>query len=518
MRGEVTGEIMLVVAVLLSISILFVQVFELANFQITSSKDVMTKSIAKDVVSIIDSTGSVAGNSTIVYEPPRMYYELNVTEGFVFVKGKEGNMASVPFTFDCVMPNNIDNEREIIISKLDGCIYVGTFISCTSTEECEGEYCRGFSRNDYKCQEECAGDLQYAADENSCCPGLGFQEETNICYDASACSVLSGQCSGMTGCCPGLSCVNTTGPSSEGYCCSPGWKWNETTGNCQEPVITYTILIVPIEWQGKLDYADASEFIASYYLERLPLRSCPGQFEYLTADLNTDYGAQWTNGYCDVSSHNMGEEGCYTDYDILSTIDTCGDEYRTATGNDFDFVVGIDDDDIAAYDFADSVCKYSVGGWSDGMGGTSAVISEATNRVLAAGITTHELGHEFGLMEQYCDCTGTSEEWRCSTEETVTGPYGNTRTLLNPLRLSLGCGGVGDSSCWTGFSMPVTSSVSCPVVHGNYDEKNQDNNNDGETDRSAMSNRILLQGNAEQGYYSTEEFDVITNDPRMRCL
>ena len=113
-------------------------------------------------------------------------------------------------------------------------------------------------------------------------------------------------------------------------------------------------------------------------------------------------------------------------------------------------------------------------------------------------------------MEQYCDCTGTSEEGRCATSDAV----------INPLRYSLGCGGVNDVSCYHGFSNHVTPSVSCPVVDGNYDMKSLDSSSNPipNANRTTMSNKIMDPSNPQQGYYSIDEFNIISQDPRMRCL
>ncbi len=509
MKAEVSGEIILIIAVLLSVSMLLLQVQQLANYQIAVSKEAMTKSIAKDIVSIIDGMGSVTGNITYNYEPPKMWYSLNITDGFVFAKGKDGGISSVSYTYDCVIPNSIENEAEIIIKKMDGCIYVGTFEKCQTSSDCESGYCWSSEKDKgFICHDECAGHMNYAPDSDACCPGKGWDQVTSLCYDEAGCSGYRSQCNSTIGCCLGLSCVNAIGASNQGHCCMKGWKWNGT--DCERPPITYGILIIPINWDNKLNYGAAADHIGNYYLERLPLADCPGQFEVLKADLSTNYGSHWTNGYCDVSDYeHTGLDSCYDNpNDVLSRIAGCGNEYLSSTGMDFDFVVGIDDDDIGVYDSINDLCGSSVGGWSDGLGNTPAVIAEATNIIVASGITTHELGHEFGLMEQYCDCTGTAIENFCTTKNVI----------LNPLKYNLGCGGVADGRCYHGFAKPIAFGISCPEVEGKYDMKSKDINSNPmpNANRTAMSNKILSQ--QQQGYYSIEEFNIIKGDSRMVCL
>ncbi|MBN2102238.1 MAG: hypothetical protein JW716_05200 [Candidatus Aenigmarchaeota archaeon] len=510
MKAQVSGEVILVIAVLLSVSLLLVQVQQLANFQIASTKEAMTKSIAKDIAAIIDGMGSVTGNATYIYEPPRMWYSVNITEGFVFARGKDGQTSSIPYTYDCVIPNSIENEREIIIQKTTNCIMVGTFEKCTASADCDSGYCWSTDRESYICHDECAGHLHYSPDNESCCPGKGWDPVTSLCYDTSACSGSGDECNSTMSCCFGMVCMDATGPSDEGHCCINGWVWNSTSGHCQRPPITLGILVIPINWDNNVNYNAVANSIGGYYLERLPLKDCPAQFEILKVDSATNYGSHWTNGYCDVSDHEQtNRPSCYSS-SVLSRIHACANEYSFSTGIDYDFVVGVDDDNIALYNPSQDQCEYNKGGWSDGAGFTLAVIVEATDVIVAGGITTHELGHEFGLMEQYCDCTGTSEESRCSTTDAV----------LNPLRYSLGCGGVNDGTCYHGFSYPVSPSVQCPFVDGNYDMNSLDagGNPLPNGNRSAMSNKILDPDNPQQGYYSIDEFNIISQDPRMGCF
>ncbi|NOX71669.1 MAG: hypothetical protein GXO64_03140 [Candidatus Micrarchaeota archaeon] len=511
MKGEVTGEIMLIVAVLLSVSILLLQVYDLANFQIRTSKNSMTKSIAKDIASIIDSMGSVEGNSTMTYKPPKMWYRANVTDGFVYVEGKEGDILSSSFSYNCVLPSIIDDAKEVKIRKNGTCITVGTAKECEATRDCDNMYCWGTEKENYRCHDSCAPPMTYAPDVSSCCFGDEWDILTHICHQSMDCSESGSACETSDDCCNGLLCVDENGnTANNGHCCAQGYIWDEDLKSCSRPPITYGIAVIPVNWQGKANFESIANFIGSYYLERLPLDSCPDQFELLLPDLSTKYGNHWSEGYCDLSSvEKAGKTSCYTDaIEVLKIIEECANELSLATGIDYDFVVGIDDDDIAMFDSQNDICKYSVGGWSDGSGGTPAVIGEANNEERTSAIVVHELGHEFGFKEQYCDCTGTAEEGRCTTKNIIP----------NPLKADLGCGGAGDPNCNTGHSIDVTPSQRCPEVLGNFDMNAIDNNGDGIPDegkRTAMSNRILYGEN--DGYYSTDEYNILMNDERLRC-
>ncbi len=368
--------------------------------------------------------------------------------------------------------------------------------------------------DDGYCDPDCVGKEGYCDPD---CPDFSLKCDPRCKTDPAACAPKKGEgetCTGNGECQGGLLC-------SSGKCCPIGTEWNGTAcGKPQGPVTppaepTFKILVVPLNWGGtKTEFDSTTKIIHSYYLERLPLAACPQQYKGLSPDFTTNYGSSWKNGYCDASSLEAST-GCYDPGGVLNRIFRCGREYTQSTGESWDYVVGIDDSDISIS--PSCAALRGVGGWSDGYGQTPSVIVESRDAVGAAGITAHELGHEFAFGEQYCDCTGIKDpDTGLDAGKEICG----TSHPVNPLRASLGCGGKG-TSC----GRPEKGSPpQCPggvFTWGNRDRLSSGvytspNVQDGK--RSIMSNLVLDPSTRPlSGHYSEDEWRILVADPRLKC-
>jgi len=305
--------------------------------------------------------------------------------------------------------------------------------------------------------------------------------------------------------------------------------------------VTYKILIIPVDWSSSKQIFDSTAAeINTYYLSKLPLATCPGQYKGIVADLSTNYGNLWTNGHCDATAE-QAIPGCYTVRDtlnskggVLEKITKCGLQYTQATGESWDFVVGIADKDISHIGVSEvndpsTDIAYSCGqnqgvaGWSAGEG-TLSVIVESLDPLKAAGITTHELGHQYGFGEQYCDCTGIIDPF---TGKDIGPHVCGTNHPINPLRTDRGCGGKG-TSCDIGFSQKLCygkdgNPHGGEFVYGNRDRLSSAFYTSSDIlagKRSAMSNLILSDDptiKALAGGYTDDEWNILIQSPKLQC-
>lgn len=267
--------------------------------------------------------------------------------------------------------------------------------------------------------------------------------------------------------------------------CETPFKGCDVYGNEEAPKydIRLKVLIIPVNWERKISYRLYSDEAINKFLKATPLSDCPFRFKPLFTDGKTDYGVHWSSGSCRVA----GENNCLKD--ALATIKTCAEEYKARTGEDYDYVVGVEDSDIAGY----PECIYADRGWTSE--NSDAAIVEANNEA----DMLHELGHKFGLRDQYCDCTGTDASDLCGYS-----------AKPNPLRKELGCG----EKCCVVSEQLHPYLEECRWCSGNLDINSKDNDNNGMLDsgrRTAMSNF------AESNAYSIDEYLLMKANAKMQC-
>ncbi|MFH1133052.1 MAG: NosD domain-containing protein [Nanoarchaeota archaeon] len=189
------------------------------------------------------------------------------------------------------------------------------------------------------------------------------------------------------------------------------------------------LLVIPYNWEGGYDtYRDAAFNAVNHFLSRIPLSVCPDRLSLVLTE-EREYGSDWSGFSCydqDMISPNCDNRG-FPWQSPNAKLASCAHEYSTKTGyTHYDYLIGITDTDLVVWngtgDPVEPNCQ-DVGGWSDPI--LTVVLSE-TNRL---GYVTHELGHQFGLRDQYCDCGGTSMFYMC----------GHSWVIPNPLQAALGC-------------------------------------------------------------------------------
>ncbi|MFH1065827.1 MAG: M23 family metallopeptidase [Nanoarchaeota archaeon] len=268
--------------------------------------------------------------------------------------------------------------------------------------------------------------------------------------------------------------------------CETPFKGCDVYGNEETPKydIRLKVLVIPVNRERQLSYTVYSNEALDKFLAAIPLNDCPYRFKKTFVDGKTDYGEHWSAGSCSV----QGTNNCLKD--ALASIKTCAEEYKARTGEDYDYVVGVEDSDIASQ----PECIFADKGWTSE--NSDAAIVEASN----AGDMIHELGHKFGLRDQYCDCSNTNAAELC----------GYTASP-NPLRKELGCG----DKCCVASEQLHPYLEECKWCSGNLDINARDLNNDKMLDsgkRTAMSN--LIDANS----FSIDEYLLLKANSKMQCM
>ncbi|MFH1638186.1 MAG: peptidoglycan DD-metalloendopeptidase family protein [Candidatus Woesearchaeota archaeon] len=243
------------------------------------------------------------------------------------------------------------------------------------------------------------------------------------------------------------------------------------------------VLAIPVNWEKRLPYLMFANDALEKFTRASPLSTCPDKVKRLFADGKINYGGSWEKGSCRIANLR----NCYNS--SMEMLSKCAEEFRSSTGEDYDFVLGIDDSNIAlAPD-----CDYNDRGWTFEGSNSIMVESQYTSDAI------HELGHKFGLRDQYCDCSGTEAYGLCGPD-----------AIPNPLREELGCA----EDCCKEPIVNYPYLEGCKWCIGNHDLKSVDNDNDGTLDfgkRTAMSNLV------DSSYYSMDEYFFLSTHPKLRC-
>lgn len=269
--------------------------------------------------------------------------------------------------------------------------------------------------------------------------------------------------------------------------CPAPFRGCDTYGNEEAPKgkVRLKILAIPVNWERDLSYRMFADDALERFVRATPLKECPSRFSKILVDGKTDFGANWSGGSCRIEGRN----NCYEN--ALQTIKACAEQFKERTGEDYDFVVGMEDSNIAY----GPECDYKDRGWTTE--NSDVVIVEAQY----TGDTIHELGHKFGLKDQYCDCSSTNASELC-------GFYAEP----NPLKEVLGCGSETCCNPVSEKNFPYTQG--CRWCNGNLDINAKDIDSDNVLDkgkRTAMSNRI----DAES--YSIDEYLYLKAQPKLQC-
>ncbi|MBI4399280.1 hypothetical protein HY570_00890 [Candidatus Micrarchaeota archaeon] len=197
--------------------------------------------------------------------------------------------------------------------------------------------------------------MPVSSEVKECPEGYVYNDLTRICEPKQDCPVgtgyneISGQCEKVEqetcepACTAGQSCVN---------------------GVCQD--VKLTVAYIPVNWQGTTgSFERAVEEQASFFIKSIPLSACVGKVKTVKIPDNCVFNQAF-------------------DCIDLDTIKKCADR----SGITYDFLVGLRDN---------AACPGCVG-FSCQQG---VVYSEHTYPETIATVA-HELGHEFGLVDEYC--------------------------------------------------------------------------------------------------------------------
>ncbi|MFH1132941.1 MAG: NosD domain-containing protein [Nanoarchaeota archaeon] len=273
--------------------------------------------------------------------------------------------------------------------------------------------------------------------------------------------------------------------------------------------IPLRVLIIPYNWQGSYaDFRAQAAIRGQKILSGLPLQSCPNQYVLIISN-ETDYGSDWDGFTCydeDMIPPKCHEQGSYFNPGTLSMLSKCGEELTRAHADIYDYIVGITDRDISTQRVSSlppngSNCIDAVRGFSNGRGKQKAIVAETT----LVSTPSHELGHLFGLADEYCDCSGTPYSDFC-------GPTAPT----NPLQTQLGCQAGDGNGCCSDYNNSVSHpySTACGWCLGNFDRFGIDTGNDSILDdgnRTMMSNLII------RNHFDQNEYSHLQGNPRLQC-
>ncbi|MEM0476172.1 MAG: hypothetical protein QW367_00845 [Candidatus Aenigmatarchaeota archaeon] len=257
--------------------------------------------------------------------------------------------------FNCDYPINIStNFCDIEKCKLESRECRGPNPICIGDGYCNrfiGENCR----NSIDC-------IEYSK-EKACCPEdpnsdeKGYTKKKNRGEEC----FCDNQCSGNLRCNP----VASGFKKYSRACCEEGKYWNGT--DCIEEKPKLRILFIPVNWNRDMQsFRRAAEEQFDFFVKNIPLSACPEKVKSIIVEKNCRFK---------IECGNIGL------MNNLMEIKRCAD----STGETYDYVVGL---------IENLIC---------GAGGYSMSMKVVVASTLSKEITTHELGHEFGLNDEYID-------------------------------------------------------------------------------------------------------------------
>ncbi len=307
---------------------------------------------------------------------------------------------------------------------------------CSVTKNIEkGKDCLCTSQCDIEL--ECNPTFPTFAKKACCDPGKGWDETDQTCKDLICDDNYKCPGAPMDGglgdnawkdsngniCCPYVNIDDTSGPvCSASHCCPTNLpKWcgkpldgtesrcmgdTEFNNECKVPV-KLRILFVPVNWDSGWDNFDnAAQRQANEIIKNIPLSDCPEALET-------------------IPIHNDCRLSMICNCPDLQTIEQCA----RASGETYDYVVGLEDSDVCGNTLGFSC-------------GTGVVFSETSVTLVA----THELGHEWGLNDEYVDA--------CICGFGLVNPNSN---CLDPA--------IGGSDPVGGYSSAYCAGGSCPSIY-----------------------------------------------------
>ena len=276
----------------------------------------------------------------------------------------------------------------------------------------------------------------------------------------------------------------------------------------------FNILIIPVDWIDTSAYDSEALTTKTSLKSALPFDECREKISVVIADMQ-DYGEHWQDGSCLIpfeqcsnfrilgSEYRFSSDSSQTtnNPDTLQTIMNCAIEYQEKTGILYDRVVGLFENNFKVH--SEDCQNPKGGGWTTFYG--NVVIANSFQSSI------HEIGHTFGLNEQYCDAEyflslgfepsdidGFDVKYFTLNpnfedhKEDMCGRFDR----INPLKSALGCGGALDKTCFD-----KNFDINGARVKGNFDRFWKSGNNG---KRTAMGNTYL-----SQNQFSADEYNHI---------
>ena len=308
------------------------------------------------------------------------------------------------------------------------------------------------------------------------CPSVYNPDQKDTNHDGlgDACDpcVKIGQAN-CTGACRDVMGTDTANCGACGHACQAGQTCYG--GQCWDPYVK--LLFVPLNWNGNQASFDAAvDQQVEFFAGSIPLASCPGRIGVTKLSVAT----QNFNTFTCVKGSDSGL-GHIQDY-----VDGLG-----INRADYDAVVGI----VQA-----SPCP-NVAGFSN-LADTVWVLHIANY----TSCTAHELGHIYGLSDEYCSNPAGSTDCRCNDGDTasatcnVKGNDGTTTGDRNWLDSNLGCNPK-SGTCCSGCA-GVNYGICC------------DGNQESFGGRCVMS---YLDASADPRSFCTHCRDWLASVPQLQC-
>jgi len=373
MKGVAISEAILIVGVLISASIIILELRGIYVSQQKISKENVVVSFAKDVESIVDRSIATTGDTAFFYSPRINKYRLKIENNTVIIFDKEAN-ATTYFskTFNIVENEFEDCQKFLILKKGDKlaifCKCLENGESCTDSLVCCSGYCNltsNICEEPPVCPEEriCPGAPAPATKDingNDCCPA-----SQPICSNSHCCPIDKPKY-----------CKYPKPGFSEG-CMSE----DEYEQKCQK--ITFTFLFIQANAIVP-NFKNLAENAKNKWISISPFKNCPGAVKNIVVD----------DKICNVDECNA-----------LNDLRRCALEW--GYGNVYTRIIGVK--------HGNYVCMPGARGYTYLYSDTVFVIDQNTGDVMS-----HELGHTFGLCDEgygntlcnfcdsnICSCGGT---------------------------------------------------------------------------------------------------------------
>jgi hypothetical protein len=344
------------------------------NSDATETENYKYKAEGQDLISLLDRISMETANY-VSYKQYINFCNITVDDGILTYE-RNGIKTSFHVSKE-VSDVTLKDTTSICVSKNEDSISISDKCDCNYDGLCDSEECKvacsdckgpksicigdGFCNKDIL--ENCENSIDCKCPNGVCCPKSSDSSE-------NGCSIKNNltkgkECSCNNQCSTGLECRPTVG-SFSGFkkaCCDEKTSWDGT--NCiKKTEAKLKIIFVPVNWDSSMDAFDnAASAQFDTLIKNIPLATCPEEAEMITVHNNCVL-----NMVCNCPD--------------LSAMKTCADK----SGEEYNYVIGLEDSDVCG----------SVAGFSCSM---NTIFSETTT----VRIVAHELGHEWGLNDEYID-------------------------------------------------------------------------------------------------------------------